>query len=67
MATSERDLLAQKATGAAEALEDAKKALQKLQDSEGGKREKYEGLKKELSKTKRNLAEGEEKVQVCVQ
>lgn len=60
VAQSERDLLAQKATGAQEALEEAHAALQAVRDGDQSKHEEYAALKKEASKAKKELAEAEE-------
>jgi structural maintenance of chromosome 4 len=64
VATSERDLLAQKATGAQQALEEARANLDKLRDGDGAKQEEYEALKKEAVKVKKQLAAAEENIQV---
>ncbi|RSH93703.1 hypothetical protein EHS25_006350 [Saitozyma podzolica] len=63
VATSERDLLAQKATGAQQALEEARANLDKLRDGDGAKQEEYEALKKEAVKVKKQLAAAEENIQ----
>lgn len=60
VAQSERDLLAQKATGAQEALEEAHAALQAVRDGDQSKHEEYAALKKEAAKAKKELAEAEE-------
>jgi len=64
VATSERDLLAAKATAAQSALEDARNALQGLKEGDGTKQEEYEALKKEAVRVKKQLADGEAKVEV---
>lgn len=64
VATSERDLLAQKATGAQQALEEARANLEKLRNGDGAKQEEYEALKKEAIKVKKQLVASEEKIEV---
>ncbi|WWD20077.1 hypothetical protein CI109_104551 [Kwoniella shandongensis] len=63
VAKSERDLLAQKATGVQEALAEAKANLQTLKDGDGSKQEEYAALKKEAAKVKKQLAESEAKLE----
>lgn len=60
VAQSERDLLAQKATGAQEALEEAHAALQAVRDGDKSKHDEYASLKKEAAKAKKELADSEE-------
>jgi structural maintenance of chromosome 4 len=64
VATSERDLLVEKATGAQTALEEARSSLKSLKEGDGSKQDEYEALKKEGVKVKRQLAEGESKIEV---
>ncbi|KAK8849453.1 hypothetical protein IAR55_004786 [Kwoniella newhampshirensis] len=63
VAQSERDLLAQKATGIQEALAEAKANLQSLKEGDGSKQEEYAALKKEAFKVKRQLADSEAKLE----
>ncbi|WRT69435.1 uncharacterized protein IL334_006421 [Kwoniella shivajii] len=63
VATSERDLLAQKATSMQDSLNEAKAILQALKDGDEGKHEEYNALKKEQSKIKKQLAEAEARLQ----
>lgn len=62
VATSERDLLQQKATGAQAALEEAESALERLREGSGGKKNEYEALKKESAKVKKQLADSESRL-----
>lgn len=64
VATSERDLLAQKASGAQTALEDARANLESLKAGDGSKQEEYGALEKEAAKVKKQLGESEAKVEV---
>lgn len=57
-------MLAEKATAAQSALEEAKSALQGLKEGDGSKQDEYEALKKEGVRVKKQLAEAEAKVQV---
>ncbi|ORY34983.1 RecF/RecN/SMC N terminal domain-domain-containing protein [Naematelia encephala] len=63
VATSERDLLAEKAVGAQAALTEANAALKALREGDGNKQAEYEGLKKEAVKVKKQLADAEAKMQ----
>lgn len=60
VAQSERDLLAQKATGAQEALDEAHAALQAIRDGDQSKHDEYKALKKEAKRAKEELAEAEQ-------
>lgn len=62
VAKSERDLLAEKATGILKSMQEAEEHLQSLRDGDGEKQEEYARLKKEASKIKKLTAEGEAKV-----
>lgn len=64
VAKSERDLLAEKATGILKSMQEAEEHLQSLRDGDGEKQEEYARLKKEASKIKKLTAEGEAKVDV---
>lgn len=64
VATSERDLLIQKATGAQTALDEAKESLKSLKEGGQGKQEQYAELKKEAAKVKKALAEKEQEFEV---
>ena len=64
MATSERVLLLQKATGVQSSLEEARANLQSLKEGGEGKHNEYGALKKEAAKVKKSLAESEEKLEV---
>nr|XP_019043245.1 hypothetical protein I302_07819 [Kwoniella bestiolae CBS 10118]OCF22175.1 hypothetical protein I302_07819 [Kwoniella bestiolae CBS 10118] len=59
VATSERDLLAEKATSMQNALDEAKANLQSLKEGDEGKHEEYNVLKKEHAKARKQLAEAE--------
>ncbi|WVQ96218.1 hypothetical protein IAU59_003322 [Kwoniella sp. CBS 9459] len=63
VATSERDLLAQKATGVQAALDEAKANLQSLKEGDGSKHEEYQALKKEQIKVKKMLEQAEAKLE----
>ncbi|UOH82309.1 hypothetical protein LQV05_005006 [Cryptococcus neoformans] len=62
VAKSERDLLSEKATGILKSMQEAEEHLQSLRDGDGEKQEEYARLKKEASKVKKLVAEGEAKV-----
>ncbi|KIR56495.1 hypothetical protein I315_00669 [Cryptococcus gattii Ru294] len=62
VAKSERDLLAEKATGILKSMQEAEEHLQSLRDGDNEKQEEYTRLKKEASKIKKLVAEGEAKV-----
>lgn len=62
VATSERDLLAQKASGAQSALEEARANLQRLKDIDGSKQDEFASLKKDEVKARKQLAEAEHTV-----
>lgn len=64
VAKSERDLLSEKATGILKSMQEAEEHLQSLRDGDGEKQEEYARLKKEASKVKKLVAEGEAKVDV---
>ncbi len=64
VATSERDLLAQKATGAQTALEEARANLKSLKEGDGSKQEEYEALEKEGAKVNKQVTESEGKIEV---
>lgn len=64
VATSERDLLVQKASGMQTALEEAVANLERIKEADGSKQEEYAALKKERSKVERALRDAEGKVQV---
>ncbi|WVN86971.1 uncharacterized protein L203_102146 [Cryptococcus depauperatus CBS 7841] len=59
VAKSERDLLAEKATGIQAALNEAQSNLQALKDGTNNKQEEYSKLKKELTKIKKAISDGE--------
>jgi structural maintenance of chromosome 4 len=63
VAQSERDLLAQKATSAQIALEEAEQNIQAIKEGDQAKREEYKRLKKEAAAAKQELAQAEEKLQ----
>lgn len=63
VATSERDLLVQKAEGAQAALAEARETLESLKQGGQGKHDEYAALKKEAAKVRKSLAEGEDKLQ----
>ncbi|KIR29545.1 hypothetical protein I309_01614 [Cryptococcus deuterogattii LA55] len=62
VAKSERDLLAEKATGILKSMQEAEEHLQSLRDGDSEKQEEYTRLKKEASKIKKLVAEGEAKI-----
>lgn len=64
VAKSERDLLAEKATGILKSMQEAEEHLQSLRDGDNEKQEEYTRLKKEASKIRKLVAEGEAKVTV---
>ena len=64
IATSERDLLAQKATGAQATLQEAEANLTALKEGDCLKQEELGVLKKEAVRVKRQIAESEGKVEV---
>lgn len=64
VATSERDLLAQKASGVQEALQEASVSLQDLKAGGEAKHVEYAALKKESAKVKKQLAESEARLEV---
>lgn len=63
VAKSERDLLAQKATGMQAALVESKASLEALREGGGSKQEEYQGLKKEALRVGRQLGEYEQKLE----
>ncbi|KAK4685041.1 structural maintenance of chromosome 4, partial [Tremellales sp. Uapishka_1] len=63
VATSERDLLVQKATGVQSALEEAEANLQGLKNGDQSKQAEYAELKKEAIKVQKQLAGSESKVE----
>jgi structural maintenance of chromosome 4 len=64
VATSERDLLVQKASGAQTALQEARDSLEALKEGGGSKQEEYTALKKEAVTVKKQLGEGEGRLEV---
>lgn len=64
VATSERDALAQKATGMQTAIDDARAALAALRDGDGSKHQEYNDLKKEAAKAQKELASKEAEIEV---
>lgn len=62
VAQSERDLLAQKATSAQTALEEAEQNIQAIKEGGQAKRDEYKRLKKEAAAAKQELADAEEKL-----
>lgn len=66
MATSERDALAQKATGMQTALEDARAALAALKEGDGSKQQESNDLKREAAKIQKDLAAKEANVEVSL-
>jgi structural maintenance of chromosome 4 len=66
VATSERDLLAQKASGVHTALEEAEANLATLQETDSSKQEEHASLKKEAVKLKKQLTESETRFQVSM-
>ncbi|WVR08284.1 hypothetical protein IAU60_005331 [Kwoniella sp. DSM 27419] len=63
VATSERDLLLQKATGVQSALEEAKANLHALREGDESKHETYTALKKEQVQVKKALMEAEKRLE----
>ncbi|KLT44076.1 hypothetical protein CC85DRAFT_311309 [Cutaneotrichosporon oleaginosum] len=63
VAQSERDLLAQKATSAQTALEEAEQNIQAIKEGDQAKRGEYKRLKKEAVAAKQELADAEAKLQ----
>ncbi|OCF77743.1 hypothetical protein I204_01743 [Kwoniella mangroviensis CBS 8886] len=63
VATSERDLLAEKATSMQTALDEAKANLQALKYGDEGKHEEYNALKQEHVKAKKQLSEAESRLE----
>jgi len=66
IATSERDALVSKATGAQTALEEARKNLEDLKAGGEGKQDSWKELKTEMAKTKRDLASAESQLEVSI-
>ena len=64
MATSERDALAQKATGMQTAIDEARAAVAVLKDGDGSKQQEYNELKREAAKAQKELAAKEAEVEV---
>jgi structural maintenance of chromosome 4 len=64
VATSERDLLSEKATGAQVALEEARTALKALKEGGGSKQDEFAALKKEGVLVKKQLQDGESRLEV---
>lgn len=64
VATSERDALAQKATGMQTAIDEARAALAALKDGDGSKHQEYNDLKREAAKAKKELATKEADIEV---
>jgi structural maintenance of chromosome 4 len=63
VATSERDLLVQKATSAQAALEEAKARVQQIKEGDGEKQAEYAQLNKEKGKLERAVQRAEARVQ----
>ena len=63
IATSERDLLVQKASSAQIALEEAQARLQQIKDGDEGKQTEFAALKKEKVKLERAVERAEARVQ----
>lgn len=63
VATSERDALAQKATGMQTAIDDARAALAALKDGDGSKQQEYNELKREVAKAQKELASKEAEIE----
>lgn len=66
VATSERDALAQKATGMQTALEDARTALAALKEGDGSKQQESNDLKREAAKIQKDLAAKEARFEVSL-
>ena len=64
IATSERDALAQKATGMQTALEEARASLAALKEGDGSKQQESNDLKREAAKIQKELAAKEANVEV---
>lgn len=64
VATSERDLLQKKASGAQDAFNEARINLETLKQGGEGKQEEYASLKKEAVKAKKALGDAESKFEV---
>jgi structural maintenance of chromosome 4 len=64
VATSERDALAQKATGMQTALEEARASLASLKEGDGSKHQESNDLKREAAKIQKELATKEANVEV---
>lgn len=63
VAQSERDLLAQKATSAQDALEEAEQAITAIKENDQAKRDEYKRLKKEAAEAQKQLAAAEQKLE----
>ncbi|EIW71748.1 hypothetical protein TREMEDRAFT_27197 [Tremella mesenterica DSM 1558] len=59
VATSERDLLTQKASGMQSALDEAKVNLEKLRGSDASKQQEYAALQKEVIRVQQQLSDAE--------
>ena len=58
--------MSQKASGVQTAVTEAEQTLEVLKQGDATKQAEYAGLKKESIKVKKQLAEGEAKIEVCV-
>jgi DNA repair exonuclease SbcCD ATPase subunit len=66
VATSERDALAQKATGMQTALQEARASLAALKEGDGSKQQESNDLKREAAKIQKELAAKEANVEVRI-